>query len=133
MPRTYSVASAEMRSPARLYASKNFMPVPVIMLIRQTSPIIMGIRQASPMRQSKTKSSPTASIGVTIPPTASGMVWASSVSVSAALSSICLRSRPVRLALKYPSGRSMRWAAAAFRIFVATRKAARCVHMSPAK
>ena len=95
--------------------------------------MIMGIRQASPMRQSKTKSSPTASTGVTIPPTASGMVWARSVSVSAALSSICLRSRPVRLALKYPSGRSTRWATAAFRIFVATRKAARCVHMSPAK
>ena len=39
----------------------------------------------------------------------------------------------LQLALKYPSGRSMRWATAAFRIFVATRKAARCVHISPAK
>lgn len=95
--------------------------------------ITAASRQAAPIRQSNTSMSTSMAANKTTVPTISARLWASSVSVSDAAPSRRLRIRPEALASKNPRGAFITWATPRLRMLAAVRKAARWVHIRPAK
>ena len=93
----------------------------------------MVMRHRRPIRQSKRNSTTIAAMGVTAVAARSGSLWASRSSVSPALSSMSLRSRPDWFPVKKPRGSFSTWVMAARRMFRAVRKAAMWVDMRAAK
>ena len=93
----------------------------------------MVSRHKRPIRQSKRNSTTMAAMGVTAVAARSGSLWASRSSVSPALSSMSLRSRPDWFPVKKPKGSFSTWVMAARRMFRAVRKAAIWVDMRAAK
>ena len=99
----------------------------------ESSASTMESRHSRPIRQSKRNSTTMAAIGVTAVAARSGSLWASRSSVSPALSSMSLRSRPDWFPVKKPRGSFSTWVMAARRMFRAVRKAAIWVDMRAAK
>ena len=95
--------------------------------------ITAASRQAAPIRQSKTNISTSMDANRVMVPTMSARLWASKVSVSAAAASSRPRMRPEALESKKPRGAFITWATPCLRMLAAVRKAARWVHINPAK
>ena len=133
MPRTYSVPAFVMRSWAAWYSAMIPAFFPPIMENMAITEITAARRQAAPIRQSNTSIITSIARNRTMVPTMSARLWANSVSVSAAAASRRPRIKPDALASKNPRGAFITWAMPCFRMLDAVRKAARCVHIRPAK
>ena len=133
MPRTYSVPALVMRSWAAWYSAISLAFLPPIMENMAATEITAASRQAAPIRQSKRNIITSMDTNRVMVPTMSARLWASSVSVSAAAASSRPRMRPEALVSKKPKGACIMWATPRLRMLDAVRKAARWVHMSPAK
>ena len=93
----------------------------------------MVSRHKRPIFQSKRNNMTMAAMGVITVPARSGSLWARRSSVSPALSSISLRSRPDWFPVKNPRGSFSTWSMAVRRMFRAVRKAAIWVDIRAAK
>ena len=133
MPRTYSVPALVMRSWAAWYSAMILAFFPPIMENMAMIEITAASRQAAPIRQSKTNISTSMATNITMVPTMSARLWASSCSVSAAAASRRPRISPEALESKKPSGAFITRATPCLRMLDAVRKAAKWVHISPAK
>ena len=133
MPRTYSVPALLIRSRAAWYWAMKPAFLPPIIENMARMEMTAASRQAAPIRQSNTSIKASMATNRVTVPTMSARLWASRVSVSAAAASSRPRTSPEALASNQPSGACIRWATPCLRILAAVRKAARWVHISPAK